>query len=184
MLDFWRVALAELEDGRRVYLSLVAANRKGSPGTPAARMLVFENGTQLGTIGGGIMEQRLLQEAHARLTVDEALQPSVQVLQHRSSDPQLASGLICGGQQTLIHAVLEGGATAALLREIVAAIAEEQPASLQLTPQGLSLHALPCLPETQQQFVVSSTEIGATRRWCPCAGLRFLVATVVRRWPA
>lgn len=108
MMDFWKTVLTELQAGRRVYACFVAANRKGSPGTPAARMLLLENGEQVGTIGGGVMELQVIEAAKKKLTqaFSGAVLPQLQQLRHDKKYEDQASGLICGGAQTNVAMIL------------------------------------------------------------------------------
>ena len=106
MQTIWHKLVAELEAGRRVFLALVIESTRGSPGTPACVLLVTEAGEQSGTIGGGSMEQSLFQLAR------DALQKGryatrVSRLEHRDTGRDDASGLICGGSQTNLLAVID-----------------------------------------------------------------------------
>ena len=101
---YWREALFELEAGRRVYSVIVAEAKKGSPGTSAARMFVREDGSQFGTIGGGIMEKNILDRAGGILASGGELQPDLIELEHRGGSADRASGLICGGAQLPVAA--------------------------------------------------------------------------------
>ena len=61
--DFWQSLADHLREGRLVFLALVVANTRHSPGTVGVRLLVAEGGETLGTIGGGVMERDLLARA-------------------------------------------------------------------------------------------------------------------------
>lgn len=108
--EFWRQALERLTRGERVFVALVADHTKHSPGKRGAKLLLSEDGQQVGTIGGGVMEQRVL-EAGQRLlasqTRDERGRPVAQTLYHRRQAPGAPSGLICAGQQTNVYGLLE-----------------------------------------------------------------------------
>ena len=47
-----------------------SGSNEGSPGTTAARMFVTSDGVRYGTIGGGVMEKRVIDEAIAILNQD------------------------------------------------------------------------------------------------------------------
>lgn len=106
---FWAGVSAALERGDPVFVVLVAAHSRGSPGTTGARMLVRADGSQLGTIGGGMMERNLLAEARLALA-DPWRRPRLVPLRHQRRDPAVVgtgeSGLICAGRQTNIELVL------------------------------------------------------------------------------
>lgn len=94
---FWQAAREELYAGRSVFLAFVAACGKGSPGTPQSSLLVKEDGSQVGTIGGGIMEKQLIESAVKALRKTR-FDPCIQKIAHRK-DSTSPSGLICGGWQ-------------------------------------------------------------------------------------
>ena len=136
MYSFFQTAHEELKAGRRVFACFVAANRKGSPGTPAARMLIFESGKQVGTIGGGIMEKSIIDQAIERLSNSVSMPPCLDDLVHRKTEGASASGLICGGAQSNVSFILEPNtATCALLERITAACDVE--GYLEVTAHGL-----------------------------------------------
>lgn len=106
MQTIWPELVAELEAGRRVFLALVVDSTRGSPGTPASALLVTEAGKQSGTIGGGCMEQGLFQ--HARDVLRKGRYTArLSRLEHRNTGQEDASGLICGGSQTNLLAVID-----------------------------------------------------------------------------
>ena len=67
LCDFWEAAHEALRNGKLIHMSFVVDQTKGSPGTTAARMFVTNDGVRYGTIGGGVMEKRILDEAVASL---------------------------------------------------------------------------------------------------------------------
>ena len=106
MQAIWHKLVAELEAGRRVFLALVVDSTHGSPGTPASALLVTGDGEQSGTIGGGCMEQNLFQLARDALRKSRyAARLSRQ--EHRNTGQDDASGLVCGGSQTNLLAVID-----------------------------------------------------------------------------
>ena len=137
MRGYWNEALQELRSERAVYCAIVAAAKKGSPGTAAARMLVREDGSQCGTIGGGIMEKAVLENAQSLLASGSTLSPELKTLDHKRDEPEKSSGLICGGQQSNLHFILRGADDLALLQCLARAEAEELSATLNVSSAGL-----------------------------------------------
>jgi xanthine dehydrogenase accessory factor len=125
-----------------VYICLVVDQDKGSPGTTAARMVLTQTGRQFGTVGGGIMERRVLDSAQKKLNQNAAMAPRLQFLRHRKEanvDGNLeASGLICGGAQTNLEVILTA-ADAPLLERIVSAAELEAQARVCFTSAGIRL---------------------------------------------
>jgi xanthine dehydrogenase accessory factor len=106
MQTIWQKLVAELEAGRRVFLALVIESTRGSPGTPSSALLVTGEGEQSGTIGGGCMEQNVYQQALDALRKGRYA-TRISRLEHRNTGKDDASGLICGGSQTNLLALVD-----------------------------------------------------------------------------
>ena len=135
--EFWDLVADELGRSRPVLLAVVASCRKGSPGTPGAKMLVLQDGQTVGTIGGGIMEARALERARATLDAGAAPPMLVEVdHQQRSTRP---SGLICGGGQINAFVRIDPSRDCDTVRRFVANMKSETPSYLEISPEGLTL---------------------------------------------
>lgn len=139
MATFWGEALAELREGRSVYVMIVAEAKKGSPGTDVARMFVREDGTQCGTIGGGIMEKNALDTALEVMRGRGSLSPCFVELEHKSTDPDKRSGLICGGGQSNLHFILSPTKHLTLVAQIAEAEEGELEKVLEISGSGLGV---------------------------------------------
>lgn len=137
MIDFWEKALIELKKKRKVFAAFVASNSKGSPGTTQARLLVFENGKQFGTIGGGVMEKQLLADAKAALDAN-SYSPRIQQAEHKSMS-QNPSGLICGGWQKNVLLTLAPEADIPTVEKIYQAAVSRLSATVRINESGLQL---------------------------------------------
>lgn len=137
-MDFWSRAREVLEKGQRVFLALVVENSRHSPGTEGARLLVSEGGQAWGTIGGGIMELRLLERAREVLRRDE-FGPQIQTLHHRKSGPGDKSGMICAGSQTNLYLVCRPERDAQSLHSLSEALDQGLSATVVIDAQGLRL---------------------------------------------
>ncbi len=137
---FWRAVLERLDAGTPLFVALVVANTRGSPGTLGARLLVDADGNTLGTIGGGIMEANLVCAARDGLRVGKDAPPALQHLEHRDK-PGTAhpSGLICAGEQTNLNLWLQPGRDAATIRAFCAALDADngEASTLQIDADGL-----------------------------------------------
>ena len=71
-LDISRLAIEALERGERVCLATVVRVRGSAPRHDGARMLVWPDGKFKGTIGGGTLEWRVVEDAQAALVADKA----------------------------------------------------------------------------------------------------------------
>lgn len=142
MKDFWRTLADRLTDGDPVFLVLVAGSTPGSPGTPGAKMFVRADGSQVGTIGGGVMELNLIATARDALASGE-FPTQLQTLHHRRTGPGEKSGKICAGSQTNLYRICRPGADAETIREAARAVDEERPSVLVVTPDTFSVVETP-----------------------------------------
>ena len=113
--NYWTQVAAALEDGRRVMLAVVAESSVHSPGTAGAKMFVAEDGERFGTIGGGVMELRVLERAKELLDAADVgpWAERAEMVHRKSLDDEDVtdqaaerSGMICAGKQTNLYALL------------------------------------------------------------------------------
>jgi len=99
VLDFYKKLQQILQSEKRLVLMVVIANEGSSPGRKGFKMLVTK--TQMfGTIGGGIMEHKLVEFAETLLD-KPTFEPFIKRQIHDKSAPKDQSGMICSGQQTV-----------------------------------------------------------------------------------
>jgi xanthine dehydrogenase accessory factor len=149
VLAFWRAVDERLATGEPVFVVLVVANTRGSPGTLGARALVDARGDMQGTIGGGIMEANVLAQAHEALA-QSAYPPRIQRLVHRRTGDADASGLICAGEQTNLSAVLVGAQDADSVAHFVAALEREDESAATLVIDADGLRVSDAAPDFAQ----------------------------------
>ncbi len=82
--------------GDPVVLVTVVETRRSVPRGPGTKMLVFSDGSCLGTIGGGEMESRVITEALECLTVGRP-----RTLDYSLIDPSTGDPGVCGGEVKL-----------------------------------------------------------------------------------
>lgn len=99
ILDFYKKLSETLQSETRLVLMIVIANEGSSPGRKGFKMLVTKS-QMYGTIGGGIMEHKLVEFAESLLD-KPAFQPFIKHQIHDKSAPKDQSGMICSGQQTI-----------------------------------------------------------------------------------
>ncbi|NNE68088.1 MAG: XdhC family protein [Pyrinomonadaceae bacterium] len=103
-LKLWRFVEETLAEGRPVALLVVTASWGSSPGRRGFKMAVSRDAFE-GSIGGGVMEVSLAEEARLLVT-DGAEFESVQKKQVHRKASEAASGMICSGEQTVFRKVL------------------------------------------------------------------------------
>ncbi|HEY2892626.1 MAG TPA: XdhC family protein, partial [Pirellulales bacterium] len=96
--------LGASDAGGRVACCRLVETRGSTPQKPGATMLVFEDGSQAGTLGGGCVEAEVKRQALATLSGRSATVVSFQL----DDDYGWDDGLICGGRmQVLIDPLAE-----------------------------------------------------------------------------
>ncbi|MGR9116568.1 MAG: XdhC family protein [Gammaproteobacteria bacterium] len=138
---FWRYLVDTLAHQRAVMLMIVVSSTGSSPGKAGAKMAVPLQGECYGTIGGGAVEHTLVKQARAGLT-DDSWTTRLSRLQHHLSKTGQASGMICGGEQTVLLYRCRNG-DRELYRQLAEACLNHMPVVLQLSPAGLGLNPLP-----------------------------------------
>ncbi len=97
--DLYRRLAEDIAQGRPVALCTVVFTRGSVPRRPGSKMLVYPDGSFVGTVGGGQMEARVLQAAQ------EALQDGrPRYLTYNMIDPNRGDPGVCGGE---VHIYVE-----------------------------------------------------------------------------
>ena len=138
MIEFWDTLARLLQGGEKVFLALVAEHTRHSPGTTGARLLVSEHHTMMGTIGGGIMEHRLIERAGAILQQAD-FTPEIQTLSHTAKGDGEKSGMICAGSQTNLYYLCRPGSDADAISAAAHLTERDAPGSLTISRRGLTV---------------------------------------------
>ncbi|ERJ19613.1 xanthine dehydrogenase accessory factor protein [Salinisphaera shabanensis E1L3A] len=133
---FWPTVVERLAAGRAVFVALVVANTRGSPGTRGARLMRDDSGKTVGTIGGGIMERDLLERSR-RTLADRGPVAVLQRRVHRKNAGDDASGLICAGEQTNLLLYLDPARDVAAIAAHAQAQAVDSPGTLLVQSCGV-----------------------------------------------
>jgi len=136
VLATWQLLSESLQQGEPAMLLYVVHSQGSSPGRQGFLMVVNAAGDMQGSIGGGIMEHKLVQLARERL-MQSALQPSLHRQIHNKTALKDQSGMICSGEQTiLLYPVRSADAVA--VQQIISVLKQEQTGVLTLSPAGLA----------------------------------------------
>jgi xanthine dehydrogenase accessory factor len=100
MINIWQQTLNKLKENQKVYLLTVIENSGSSPGRKGFKMIVSEDGFIEGSIGGGIMEYKLVEETK-RLLQTKKLSILFKKQIHQGKVKN-SSGMICSGEQTVV----------------------------------------------------------------------------------
>jgi len=133
-MDVWKFISGKLAAAQTVMLLYVLDSEGSSPGRSGFKMAVAADGTICGTIGGGIMEHKLVEKAKAMLHKNE-MQVLLMRQYHDKEHTTDQSGMICLGNQLNAFIPLTQAD-----EKIIETILEEGLYTIQLSPKGLSIH--------------------------------------------
>ena len=91
--DIYQEIVELRRSGRRAALATIVVRKGSTPRKDAAKMLIYEDGHQVGSIGGGCTEAEVCREA---LMVMRLERPKLLSFDLTEDDPE-ESGLLCGG---------------------------------------------------------------------------------------
>src|SRR3954451_11629626 len=105
MRDVLRALIAAIDAGRAVAWCRLVETRGSTPQKAGAAMLVYEDGSQAGTLGGGCVEAEVKRRALGLLAENRAEVCTFQL----DSDYGWDDGLICGGRMKIaVEPIVKG----------------------------------------------------------------------------
>ena len=113
-----------VERGEAVALATVVAAKGSLPMSKRAKMLVFQNGTIAGTVGGGMLEAQVIQQARQVIATRQPQRVSVDL----TAEQIEAQGLSCGGTVDIFVQPFAPEMNLAVIREIEAVYAASKTA--------------------------------------------------------
>ena len=116
-MKFWKTIASEIENGHNLVLLYVIESSGSSPGRQGFKMAVSNSGLLAGSIGGGIMEHKLVELCKSEL-LKAKFDPFIKKQIHQSDIPANKSGMICSGEQTIAFFHL-GKAQLSLVQKII-----------------------------------------------------------------
>lgn len=150
--------------GQRVVLLYVLESKGSSPGRRGFKMAVASDGEFCGTIGGGIMEHKLVEMAKARLQ-QAAVETNIIKQVHDKSAGSHHSGMICSGEQTIfLYEVASKDIDS--IKNIIQSVIHKQNATLRLTGTGIyfstnvPVQAYFFNPETKEEEFLYEEKLG------------------------
>lgn len=97
--NLWSIVVKTLNTGQSVLLCSIIASAGSAPRTSGARMLVLEDGTSYGSVGGGPVEGKTMAKAQEMLVSQEnhLVMPF-----NLNASTAAEAGMICGGAVTVL----------------------------------------------------------------------------------
>ncbi|MFK8101073.1 MAG: XdhC family protein [Saprospiraceae bacterium] len=159
----WKFLAQKLAQQIPCLLILVAESHGSSPGRQGFKMVVAADETICGSIGGGIMEHKLVEKAKSLLQREEQKFIFQQQVHHKRAATN-QSGLICSGEQSVLFIPFF---TTTIVSQVLAAYEQAQPILLTIKPQAIECHALKTTQEISFQYQFTTSEDWIYQEWLP-----------------
>lgn len=124
MKEIFSTLRETVERGQPVALATVVAAKGSLPMSKRAKMLVFQDGAIAGTVGGGILEAQVIQQARQAIATLQSQFASVDL----TSEQIQAQGLTCGGAVEIFLEPFAPGMDLTVIRAIEAVYAASKTA--------------------------------------------------------
>ncbi len=132
----WKEILRKLQNDIPVCLLLVIESKGSSPGRKGFKMLVAADGSLSGSIGGGLMEYQLVEEARNLLRTNSQKCFTKRKV-HRKSSPH-SSGMICSGEQIVAFIPIRT-TEAQIIKKIANSPDSNHQQKINISPKGIKL---------------------------------------------
>lgn len=137
-IQIWEFIKSHLNNNNQVILAVVLDHKKGSPGKQGFKMAVSSDGETAGSIGGGIMEYKIIEKCREYLKKDIIFNRLETVFHNKKKDVK-NSGLICSGSQTNFTFSLKKK-DIKNVSKILNALKKRKPGKMIFTRKGISYH--------------------------------------------
>jgi len=132
----WKQLLSKLYEENTVCLLVVVDHKGSSPGRSGFKMMVSSDGYIQGSIGGGVMEFNLVEEARKHL---RKRNPGVYFKrQVHSRHKEDGSGMICSGEQTVVFVPLSRNHLSVIER-IERDVSRNETCPFEIGPEGITI---------------------------------------------
>ncbi len=136
-MEVWKFIHEKLTTSVEVFLLWVLESEGSSPGRQGFKMAVAEDGEFYGTIGGGMMEHKLVEKAKS-LLAEKITSISLQRQYHDKQHNKDQSGMICSGSQLIAFVPLLIN-DAPVVEQIIKSIEINKKNAIHLNLNGLSI---------------------------------------------
>jgi len=136
-MELWEFIRDKLSSGQQLVLLYVLESEGSSPGRKGFKMAVAEDQTFSGTIGGGIMEHKLVEKAKTMLQLNE--RDVLLMRQHHDKEhTKDRSGMICSGSQLNAFIPLSSSD-----KQTIGEIINAKHNTIRLSERGIAITDLP-----------------------------------------
>ena len=139
MMNIWNFIAEKLRNNQSLYLMVNIESHGSSPGKKGFKMAVSSDGSINGSIGGGIMERKLVEKAWQLIKTKEHTAFLLEQDHHPKAGKD-GSGMICSGKQSIAFIPLNFEHLSSI-QEIVTSVTENKPGVLQISKERLQFEA-------------------------------------------
>lgn len=132
----WQWLIDAIDASQAVALLIATETSGSTPGKAGAKMAVTVDAC-IGTIGGGLIESSLMKTARAMLIAADT-GPKLMQFAHHASKTVHPSGMICGGEQTVLIYCCAANDRASFA-QLLQSCLRRRPLSLFISAQGLQV---------------------------------------------
>jgi len=136
-MNIWSFILSKSKENQDVILMVVIDNQGSSPGRKGFKMAVSEDGRLNGSIGGGLMEKQMVEEAR-QMIHDKNPQIILRQQDHNQDAAKDKSGMICSGSQTIAFFPINN-ATIKVIEKIVESQSTKKQGQIKYLPSGIKI---------------------------------------------
>lgn len=133
----WQFILDNLLLNQEVMLLYVIESKGSSPGRQGFMMAVNQHKQLQGTIGGGIMELKMVELSHQKLKNKRRKLPLIQQQVHDKKSLKKQSGMICSGEQSIVFYQIKAEDKATII-QIIHCLKSNANGTFRLTPEKIS----------------------------------------------
>jgi xanthine dehydrogenase accessory factor len=156
MKEIWKFIQDKLQVNKKLMLLIVIDSDGSSPGQPGFKMVVADDGTMIGSIGGGQTEYRLVEKAKKELLLDNP-QISLNKEVHRPDVEEDRSGMICSGEQWIAFYPISA-VNSEIIDSINISIEKEEKGIIHYNQDGFTFHVGETEHHKHQNPVTSPVE--------------------------
>ncbi len=148
-MNIWNYILKTIRDNKKLILLYVLDSKGSSPGRKDFALAIREDGGFMGTIGGGIMEHKLVELAKELLIKNEN-KILIKKQYHNKENKNNQSGMICSGEQTIAFIPMDFSCNVQM-NQLENALENNIPFSFRINSERFSISLI--LPEKEDSFL-------------------------------
>ncbi len=165
-IKIWQFIEGSLHSKLGVVLLYVLESKGSSPGRGGFCMAINDLYDMSGSIGGGMMEYKLVELAKDLLKNNEPnLKQDLKRQIHSKSAPRHQSGMICSGEQTVFLYKIQPANDSPVIAQIIQILAQNGNAVLQLSPAGLQCRHYLSIDPTYFRTTNTHFEYQSDKEW-------------------